>query len=165
MDTGKEIYFYNQNKDFGFLSNFYMSNFTDPKTDITYCCSEQYFMHQKCLTFDPTNKSLIKKILDSDSPSAIKKYGRNIKNYDDEIWSEKRFKIMKKGLLLKFNKQSLKNKLLSTGDKKLYEASPYDKIWGTGVSVENSQHADKEKFGQNLLGKCLMKVRANLSEF
>jgi predicted NAD-dependent protein-ADP-ribosyltransferase YbiA (DUF1768 family) len=40
---------------------------------------------------------------------------------------------MKNGLRLKFaQNQIIKNKLLDTFPKNLYEASPYDNIWGTG---------------------------------
>ena len=46
----------------------------------------------------------------------------------------------------------------------LVEASPYDRIWGIGYSVSNAVKVDKIKWGQNLLGKCLMKVRETLSK-
>lgn len=141
------------------MSNFYKCSFEDPETGLVYCCSEQYFMYQKCLLFNPDNKKLLQQILKSTNQHEIKQCGRKVKNYNDEIWNDKRYKIMKKGLLLKFTDKDLKQKLLSTGDKKLYEASKYDKIWGIGYSPEDAIDTDEKYFGQNLLGKCLMDVR------
>lgn len=43
----------------------------------------------------------------------------------------------------------LMNILKSTGDKYLYEASPYDDYWGTG----------KHGTGKNMLGQLLMELR------
>lgn len=53
--------------------------------------------------------------------------------------------------------------LLSTGDKILAEASPYDTIWGIGLEASDfdSTHPDRWP-GKNLLGKVLMRVREEL---
>ena len=45
----------------------------------------------------------------------------------------------------------------------LYEASPYDRIWGIGYEKKAAQQIDPERFGENLLGKALMQVRSELS--
>ena len=165
METINSIYFYGHRSGTKFkeFSNFYYSEFYDPKSDITFICNEQYFMYYKCLLFDNLNETLIQNILESTNPAEIKKFGRNVKNYDEQIWSQKRYKIMKKGLLLKFKNPELKNILLSTGNKNIYEASPYDKIWGIGYSVKDAPNTLKSLFGQNLLGKCLMDVRNTIT--
>ena len=56
--------------------------------------------------------------------------------------------------------QELTNYLLSTKKRILVEASPYDAIWGIGMSVndENAMNP-KEWQGLNLLGYALMEVR------
>lgn len=51
--------------------------------------------------------------------------------------------------------------LLETGDRLLVEASPYDKIWGVGYSAANAA-ANEGNWGENLLGKALMRVRDRL---
>ncbi len=68
--------------------------------------------------------------------------------------------------LAKFSQhQDHADALLDTGKKVLAEASPYDRIWGIGMS---SAYAIREKEdhtkwnGQNLLGIALMKVRSAL---
>jgi len=58
----------------------------------------------------------------------------------------------------------LENYLLSTGNKILVEASPYDKIWGIGMDKENPNALNPEKWnGENLLGFALMEVRDELT--
>ena len=60
--------------------------------------------------------------------------------------------------------EDLKYKLLSTGDKLLAEASPYDKIWGIGLSGDEIVAWNTETWkGTNLLGKILMRVRDELN--
>lgn len=51
--------------------------------------------------------------------------------------------------------------LLSTGNREIVEASPVDNIWGIGFSSDNAME-NVDKWGQNLLGKTLMKVRTIL---
>ena len=53
--------------------------------------------------------------------------------------------------------------MLSTEDAILVEASPYDKLWGVGLSINNDDIYDIEKWnGANILGYALMKVRTQL---
>lgn len=67
---------------------------------------------------------------------------------------------MKKALILKFSQnEDIKKILLETNNKILYEVSKFDKIWGIGYSPDKVINVDKNKFGKNLLGLCLMEVR------
>ncbi len=123
-------------------------------------CSEQYFMYVKCLTFDPLNVEHLSLILKTTSATNVKKLGRQIKNYNNSTWNKIRYDVMKKGLIGKFTQNNdLKQKLLKTGEKKLYEASKNDNIWGIGFYADSAVHTDPSLYGQNLLGKCLMDVR------
>jgi hypothetical protein len=72
------------------------------RNNIQYICSEQYFMYHKCKTFYPTNNILLQTILTEKSATNIKKYGRELQNYNDTIWKEKRYNIMLDALRLKF---------------------------------------------------------------
>lgn len=59
--------------------------------------------------------------------------------------------------------ENLKQQLIDTGSRIIAEASPYDKIWGIGLSEDNPMALDSTKWiGQNLLGEVLMTVRRNL---
>lgn len=58
---------------------------------------------------------------------------------------------------------SIKNILISTKDSILVEASPYDKIWGIGMSANNENIENPLLWrGLNLLGFALMEVRDEL---
>ena len=142
----------------GYLSNFYKTDFE--KDGNKFNCSEQAFMLQKCLMFEPDNTSLIKEILNETNPNKIKKLGRRVKNFDEVKWNEKRYKIMLECCKEKFDQNDkIKQKLCETNDEILYEASPYDKIWGIGYDKETAKNLSPEMYGENLLGKVLMELR------
>jgi hypothetical protein len=62
LETPSAIYFYSDT----YLSNFYKCKFE--ANGIPFCCSEQYFMYRKCLTFDEYNIDLMENILKEKSP-------------------------------------------------------------------------------------------------
>ena len=158
METQDSIFFYSNKGNFYFLSNFYPVQFTE--NDITFENNEQYFMYQKCITFDKNNTILLQNILDEKDPKIIKKLGRKVRNFDDKVWNDKKYNIMKQGLFLKFSQnKDIKQKLLETKPKILYEASPRDKIWGIGVSISSALNKNQSLYGKNLLGNALMEIR------
>lgn len=91
----------------------------------------------------------------------IKQLGRKVKNYTDK-WNSVRYDIMVKILKAKFS-TDLKKYILQDG--KFVEASPYDRIWGIGLSQYDAEQTP-EKFwnGQNLLGQALSEVRQYYKE-
>ena len=167
METDTKILFYSENNNYGYMSNFYPSKFIE--NNVEYNCSEQYFMKKKQEMFDPTNITLSNNILNNNNPKEIKKFGRQVKNYNDVVWNNSRYNIMKNGLRLKFTQNpNLKASLIATNNKNLYEASPYDRIWGTGynaVETLNKINLNKQnELGQNLLGKALEEIRNELRQ-
>lgn len=173
METDKAIYFYGNspNNKFNYTSNFYMisQKCLNPNDSITngsnvdeiiFNCNKQYFMYRKCMLFDENNIELIEKILNETDPKKIKKYGREVNNFDQQIWDIYKYEIMKDGLIHKFTQNiDIKNKLIATKDKILYEASRHDKIWGIGYYANIAINKSETTYGQNLLGKALMEVR------
>ena len=150
------IYFWKPSDNNGFLGNWYESPFI--KNGIHFINNEQYFMWGKQQLFDQTNVLLEKNILETSNPSVIKKLGRFVKNFNQTVWDTKKYEIMKIGLIEKFSQNTeLKKALLATNDSILVEASPYDTIWGIGISEEDAK--TKKWRGDNLLGKALMDVR------
>jgi ribA/ribD-fused uncharacterized protein len=144
----------------GKLSQWAKSKFT--VGGVTYSCAEQYMMHQKAMMFNDLETA--EKILECDSPKEQQALGRIVKNYDQALWDERKEDIVYSGNIAKFSQNSDLLKLLNdTGDKLLVEASPIDKIWGIGLDEDDAAKTPKEKWrGQNLLGKCLTKVRNDL---
>lgn len=162
METENTIYFYGAHNNFGYMSNFYKTKFVD-KEGNKFCCSEQYLMYWKAKTFEHDNVVLLKAILKETNANKIKALGRSVQNYNDEIWSQIRLKIMTDGLRLKFTQNiTIGALLLSTDDKTLYEASKHDKIWGIGYYAEQAVLTNPDKYGTNLLGKALMDIRKEL---
>lgn len=99
---------------------------------IVYKTAEQYMMAHKAKLFD--DNEILEKILKSETPNEAKSLGRKVKNFDSEVWDEHKYEILKQANILKFSQnQELKDFLLSTYDKILVEASPYDTIWGIGM--------------------------------
>ena len=144
----------------GVFSQWYMSEFTH--SNIKYNCTEQFMMAKKAeLFFDTIN---YKKIMNSTDPVKMRKLGRKVKNYDNAIWEEHSYKIVLQANLCKFVQDKyLRDILLATKDKILVEASPYDKIWGVGLSAKNPKILNENTWnGKNLLGKVLMNVRTRL---
>ena len=103
-------------------------------------------------------------ILKEQEPKKIKALGRKVKNYDDKKWEALRQDIVRRGNLAKFGQnQRLKQYLLSTGEKVIVEASPYDQIWGIGMSAQSAEAKDPNKWlGTNYLGFALEWVREQL---
>ena len=133
--------------------------------DQKFNCVEQYFMWRKLKLFEPSNRNLELQLLDTKNPAEMKRIGGHVKNYNEIIWNNERYDIMKEGLYAKFIQNDiLKRKLLDTNDFILVEASPYDSIWGIGMtSAVASKVSQNQWKGKNLLGIALMEVRANLS--
>jgi ribA/ribD-fused uncharacterized protein len=81
-----------------------------------------------------------------------------------DVYTDKS-RIVEEGSWHKFtiatNADELQEQLLATGDKELIEASPLDRIWGVGYSPQKAE-ANRAKWGQNLLGQALMRVRDRL---
>lgn len=154
------LFFWSEKTKTGHFSNFYPCKFI--VNNLEYNCSEQYFMKKKQELFDTDNEILAKKIMNEINPKNIKKYGRSVKNYDDEIWNKYRYKVMLDGVYAKFSQNpELKIKLLQTYNIVLVEASPYDKIWGIGFGAKDAL-LNINNWGTNLLGKVLMEVREKL---
>ena len=139
------------------LSQWYECRFVDG--EMTYHTAEQYMMVGKARLFG--DDSALSKIMSAHAPREYKEIGRSVKGFDDSVWRARRFEIVVHGNLLKFGQnEELKRFLLGTGSKILVEASPYDRIWGIGMSVDDPDIADPCKWrGQNLLGCALMTVR------
>ena len=124
--------------------------------------SEQAFMYKKAELFH--DEDVMHKILQSKNPMTVKKLGRTVKPFNAEIFDKHKYEFMKSVVYEKFNQnEDLKALLLGTGSEILAEASPLDRIWGIGLSVDDERFCDVASWkGENLLGKVLMEVRGIL---
>ncbi|UKB79710.1 NADAR family protein [Chryseobacterium sp. MEBOG07] len=129
---------------------------------IVYKTAEHYMMAGKARLFN--DAEIEEEILKAATPNQAKALGRKVKNFDPTIWDEHKYEMVTQGNLLKFSQnQYFKDFLLSTGDKILVEASPYDRIWGIGMQETDTRAQNPLLWnGENLLGFALMEVRDEL---
>ena len=127
-----------------------------------YCCMEQFMMEKKAQLFG--DETIRKQILEGQTPDQFKVLGRKVQGFDQELWDRAKHPIVLNGNWCKFSQnRRLRDFLLSTGDSILVEASPYDTIWGIGLSADSPDAQNPWKWrGQNLLGFALMEVRDEL---
>lgn len=154
------IYFWKPSQQYGEFSQWYMSPFTDGTR--TYCCAEQYMMAQKAILMGDTD--VLEKIMSTTSPKDMKALGRQVRNFDENIWNEEKYNIVLRASLLKFSQnKTLKEMLYSTGTKVLVEASPYDAVWGISMDAKTAYTTQVHSWrGENLLGFALMEARSTL---
>lgn len=156
----KIVYFHNPNEENGYLSNWYPSEFA--VNDVDFSSMEQYMMYKKAVCFG--DKDTAVKILATDDVAEIKALGRRVANYNESYWNGVRQIIVFEGLIAKFSQnEDLKSQLKATEDCILAECAVKDRIWGIGLSMNDPDRLERDKWiGQNLLGYALMMVRERL---
>lgn len=152
--TDKHILFWG-----GIFSNFYPCEIRNGMN--TFKSSEHYFMYMKAEHFGDHESA--KLILEAETPKEAKRLGRAVKGFNEKEWAAIRAIIMNVAVFTKFvQNKALRDELISSkyDGKTFVEASPYDKIWGIGLSEDDPDADDESKWrGLNLLGKVLNKVR------
>jgi len=146
------------------FSQWYLSDFV--VAGVTYPTAEHCMMFNKAALMgdEATKRAILMDAKEGKSPSVAKQYGRLVKNWDQAAWDVHKFGIVVDTSVAKFGQNAaLRGYLLSTGDRALVEASPYDKVWGIGMKRDNPRARDPRKWdGENLLGFALMEARDRL---
>jgi ribA/ribD-fused uncharacterized protein len=121
---------------------------TSGETD-TFPTVEHYYQAVKFQQSDP---EWFKQIRDAPTPVKAREMGSSKDHTANPAFKEIRNQIMKRALEVKFADPKLASLLLSTGDRKIVNASAKNSYWGEGA----------EKLGENHLGKLLMEIRGQL---
>lgn len=155
--TPKEI----ESIDKSCFSQWFSANFC--VNNIKYLSTEHWMMAQKALLFE--DKESFEHIINAATPAEAKKLGRTIQKFDDIIWNEHKFRIVREGNIHKFAQNKLLlDFLIATKNKVLVEASPVDTIWGIGLTQDAKNIEDVFTWrGENLLGFALMEARDYLN--
>lgn len=145
------------------LSQWYPAAFNI--NNIAYATAEHWMMAEKARLFGDTDTA--RKIAACEDPKDAKVLGREVRLYNNEIWNARRYEIVVRGNIHKFNQnRDMGEYLLSTGNSILAEASPVDAVWGIGLSADNPDIKNLYLWrGQNLLGFALMEVRDFLRKY
>lgn len=139
------------------LSQWHDSGFEIGK--IRYATAEHWMMASKARLFG--DRDVLEEILQTKDPCKAQSLGRTVKRFSPDVWKQESVRIVFQGNLCKFQQNvSLRNYLLTTGDKVLVEASPHDPIWGVGLGENDSSIGNPFLWrGVNQLGFVLMAVR------
>lgn len=142
-----------------YFSQWYLSDFEE--NGIRFKNNEQYMMYHKAKIMN--DEDIANKIINSNDadPKIMKKYGRLVKNWNQEIWDKNKEQIVTNANILKFSQNiELLTKLLTVGDRLIVEASKYDKIWGCGIAKDDKRiHEIHAWPGQNKLGIAIKNAR------
>lgn len=145
------------------LENLIMVDIDGQEKEVILPTSEHHFHYLKALEFGDIDTA--GKIIETPLPKDAKKLGRLVIGFSEETRKEKREEAMMTALRAKFNQsEEAKDELLNPkySEKIFVEASPIDRIWGIGMAEDNPNLLDTSRWGLNLLGKCLGKIRTEL---
>lgn len=137
------------------------------QTILPFRCMEQAFAFGKAVLMDDYDMS--NKILFGEDgqgahykPFEYKKLGRQVKNFDADLWKDKAPDWIKQCMRAKFTQDIFCKRALELTkyyNLNLVECNPYDRTWGAGKSIKNDFSAYP---GQNQQGKLLTEVRDSL---
>ena len=193
--------FFRPHHNYGWLSNGSKHGFTDA-TGQYWPTVEHYMMGQKAWLMgdDIRAQTIVNEDLSAKEVKALghkvgkysePKYGETeYGEWNESLWEENCMKIVAQGIWYKVQQNpDLKIMLLATGGTLLVKASPYDRIWGIGMSVDDAKDTVRDLIeqtrssgaqstrpfitykalceelyadGQNRLGRCWMAVRLRL---
>ena len=142
------------------FSQWYPASFTVDGE--TYATAEHFMMAEKARLFGDAETR--RRILSASDPGAAKALGREVRGFSETTWLEHRYAIVVRASEAKFLQDArLREFLLQTGQRVLVEASPVDRIWGIGLSQDDTRCSNPNHWrGLNLLGFALMQARANI---
>jgi ribA/ribD-fused uncharacterized protein len=144
----------------GCLSQWWPAQFT--VDGVPYETAEHFMMAAKARLCGDDEAAV--RIVAATHPGQAKAFGREVRGFDEQRWAAERFGLVVAGNLAKFGQHAdLRAFLLGTGNRVLAEASPLDRVWGTGLAADHPDATTPEHWtGLNLLGFALMEVRRRL---
>ena len=146
-DRENQISFYSRKEEYGWLSNFQRAEITIEGK--LYPTVEHFYQSMKA-----NNPETEAWIASAPSSYLAMKSGRSLREDLDLVsfWDDYKVGHMLKGLRAKFiQNEHLKEKLLETGDKILFEDSPTDMFWGGRLAGS-----------KDMLGLLIMQVREEI---
>ena len=94
-------------------------------------------------------------IISSPDPSTHKRIGGGVRKFDTAAWEREKQNAVLSGNYAKFTQnRAIKHPLLSTGNKRLVDASPPDPVCGIGLWADDPQANHPRRWrGKTLLGE------------
>ncbi len=127
--------------------------------ELEFNSAEQFMMYHKAIIF--LDREIAESVIKSSNVREIKELGRQVRNYDEDIWRYYRSNVVYAGNKLKFSQNlQLMDALMDTVGTTLVEAAPNDQIWGIGLSADDPEAHNRKRWkGKNLLGEILTLLR------
>ena len=147
----------------GPLSNFTRCEVKMNDGKLSFITSEHAYQFRACE--EHMRADLAEKIYKVTSPFQAKSIATEVKDDNpDSKWNQMKLSVMKEVLTAKLQSSvDFKNYLLSTDNRILVEASPYDNYWGSGLPFNVTCTTKPECFpGKNMLGNLLCELRSDL---
>ena len=117
-------------------------------------------LYNKAIEFNDIDSS--EDILCAKTPSSAKLIGSKVKNFNITEWNKVKESVMLDLLKIKFGPGTdMAKKLVATAGKSLAEAGQ-STTYSIGMSLNNKDLFKSDKWGRNVLGNLLMKVREDL---
>lgn len=129
---------------------------------ITYNCCEQYMMAKKAKLFG--DMVTWQSVMETPLPREQKALGRQVKNFNPDIWAVIARDVVFRANMAKFTQHNeLESAIFETRHTLLVEASPYDTVWGIGMSEEDAIRVGVAHWrGTNWLGQVITEVRESI---
>ena len=129
---------------------------------VSFMTAEQAMMYRKATMFGDSETAAL--ILTEEEPGRQKALGRRVRGFSDAQWDAAKYDVVRQVNFAKFRQnKGLRRKLFQTDPLPMVEASPVDTVWGIGLDAAQAAKTPAEFWpGQNLLGRILTEVRAEL---
>lgn len=152
------ILFEEMNGEYRFFGNDYQERFAVGRMDFS--SMTQYLMFCKASLFG--DKETAWEIYKEWDTGIIRRYGANVKGFDELVWNGERAIILARGLKAKFDQNpAYIADLIRTGEEMLVFCDSRDSEFGIGLWSDDPEALRPEQWkGLNLLGFALMELRA-----
>ena len=137
-------------------SNFHRSLFV--VNGQQYHSAEQWIQFQKAMLFGDSN--IANQILRSSTPRECKRLSHYIHGVDQAKWKSEGFDLCLDGIRAKFSQNRDLYAMLKTTEPKVLVEASNDKVWGTDISLRDSQAPNTNKWsGKGWLSNMLTIIR------
>ena len=84
--------------------------------------------------------------MECDTPLGAKSQGYSVQHFDSKLWDEQGYNLFLPGIRAKYVQNPMLMSMLKTTTPKLLVECSIDRLWGTGVSLRESDLLNKDKW-------------------
>ena len=137
-------------------SNFHNSPFE--VDGLMFNTAEHWIQYTKVQYFE--DKTTVECILDCKTPLEAKRLGYSVQHFDPKLWKEHGYDLCLPGIRAKYVENPMLMSMLKTTAPNLLVECSSDKLWGTGVSMRESEPLNNNKWHTTgWLSDMLMDIR------